>query len=453
MAQFISHDGLDTNGVRAEVSVETGVGKIERLTPSPSGTNVSLVIRTPGLKHPQPAWVKADDPVYPEVQKAYDEQADFQYRIESQRKPKIDRTTPIAVLRETMEIAKENTNKILASINGHPTKEAVTNPDEDPAPGGRIPAGAVVKQEAPAPEQQNNASRGNFVNRSNQKAEEAPPYAEYNNDGTYNYGNYAAQGVFGAEIFVRKTLATQKLPTDRDTVHGYVIAILNIVDKLQAYLTKKPTNRMAGSHTRVRALVYETIEFFHPFPADPADPADRVAWVSSVGRLAQERIQLVTSVIHPVQVESNNQQAQQKVQNAALEPQKAPPAAVEHPAVTEQDVEAAMPVEAPVEAISSAGDNMLSTAKSAVQLFPKTDISGNGEEKAGKEEADTFRELCGEVNASTAAIVKLLSYTFGADVKRIYDVPKDIFEDFLHFYIDDEDNFIKALEYVETISG
>lgn len=456
MAQFISHDGQDANGVRAEVSVETGTGKITQLTPSPSGTNVSLVIRTPGLTHPQPAWVKADDPVFPEVQKAYDTQSDIQYRIESQRKPKIDRATPLAELRSSMEIAKINTNKILANINGQATKEAVTNPDEDPAPGGRIPAGPVAAKEAPAPTQQS-TSRGNSSSHANSNTEEAPPFAEYNFDHehSYNYGSYSAQAVFGAELFVRKQLMANNLPTDADTMRNYMTTILDIVSKLQGYLTRKKPNRMASSNTRVRSLVYDTIEHFHPFPVDGINDA----WVTAVGRLTQERIQLVTSVIHPTAVEAPVQtpsapvQEQKQAPVAPVESKKAASAPVEHQAVTEHDVEAAMPVERPVAAESSAGNDMLASAKPAVQLFPQTDISGNGDEKAGKDEADAFRELCEEMNAPTSAIIKLLSYTFGANVKRIYDVPKEVFEEFLDFYLADDENFTKALEYVETISG
>src|SRR5690606_18841845 len=89
---------------------------------------------------PIKGWLSKNDPIYEEVLAAFETGEEIEYRVESQRKDDIDRTIPIQQLRATMEQARENTVLIFAGINGALSSEAVTNPEEDPAPGGRIRA-------------------------------------------------------------------------------------------------------------------------------------------------------------------------------------------------------------------------------------------------------------------------------------------------------------------------
>lgn len=135
---FISLDGIDSAGVRAEVFVQTGTGTVDDLIEK--GNNINVRMRVEGLKHPVQGWTSKSEKIYPMLVEAKESGREVSYRIEAQRKNGIERSLPIAPLRETMELGKENTNMLFVGIDGTLSSEAVTNPAEDPHAGGRIPA-------------------------------------------------------------------------------------------------------------------------------------------------------------------------------------------------------------------------------------------------------------------------------------------------------------------------
>lgn len=135
---FTSLDGTDANGVRAEVHVQTGTGKVKSLVES--GNNVNVFMEVEGLKHPVSGWTSKSENIYPMLVEAHSQGREFTYRIESQRKNGIDRKTPLADLRPNMEVAKENTRNLFVGIDSTYSSEMVTNPAEDPHAGGRVPA-------------------------------------------------------------------------------------------------------------------------------------------------------------------------------------------------------------------------------------------------------------------------------------------------------------------------
>lgn len=135
---FVSYDGPDKEGFRAEVWVEKGVGVITSI--EEKAQTAAVKIRTPKLTHPNIGNIRIDDPLYQEVLKYKDSGQEIPWRIESQRKPSVDRKTPIRELRTSTEVAKENTVRILASLGENFSQEALTNPAEDPDDSGRISA-------------------------------------------------------------------------------------------------------------------------------------------------------------------------------------------------------------------------------------------------------------------------------------------------------------------------
>lgn len=250
---FISYDGPDENGIRAEVWVQTGTGVIVDVDDDHEA-NALVTVKSTNEKvtFPIKGWLSKNDPIYEEVLAAFETGEEIEYRVESQRKDDIDRTIPIQQLRATMEQARENTVLIFAGINGALSSEAVTNPEEDPAPGGRIravdaPARAQVTVVSPvdrvlaelavalvqgADDRTINAWRtlacNAGVNREQVEklvtsvraatsatqgaprpvfAAEAPPYMEYNSDGRQNLGNYAVAGAFAADRVAYRLLA------------------------------------------------------------------------------------------------------------------------------------------------------------------------------------------------------------------------------------------------------
>lgn len=468
MSVFVTHDGPDENGVRAEVWVEKGVGKIVNLT-VPKGVNARLEIKTEGFDHPQYGWTRTDDPLYPKIVEAYESKADIQYRIESQRKREIDRSLPIAPLREDMALAKKNTNKIFAALNGEHTLEAVTDPAEDPAPNGRISAigkaPAAAPAETPQAPQQNN--NGSSAPRRNLEVEEEPPWAEFNSDGTVNFGSYSMQAAVGAELFVRKQLTANGEQPDFNRVLSVAVSLLEIADKLQAYFTGKTRARKKGSHTRVRSVVYDTVENFYPIPATDANHDE---WVKNVGRLSMERLKVIVSIFeqgngrfnnasaaNSGNAPANNSNAKAPVASnqTAPAPQKAEePAKVQEPAPVQEKAPEAHP-EVDVEAARPSGPaptevpDLLASASPAVNIFAPVDISKITGPKATKENIEVFKELVTESEAPFPKVTQLLNHTFG--VTKASEVPDSVFVEFLDHYTADPEEFVTALEYIDTI--
>lgn len=471
--KFVSHDGPDANGVRAEVYVQKGTGMIVSIKPGTTNVTAQVAVKNenPKVKFPIMGWVPVSDPIYPLIQEAFDAQTPIEYRLESQRKNSEPRDTPIGPLRETMDLAREHTTPIFAGINGQLSSEAVTNPAEDPAPGGRIravdtPAPAPAVQQPAQNQNQNQYSQGN----SNGNVTEEPPFKETNSDGSPNYGSYAIQAAVGAESLVRRMLADRNASSD--TVAHYAIVLLAIADKVQSYVTNKKPSRMAGSHTRVRGIVYDTVENFYPIPASHDLDLD---WVAKVGTLSRERFAVVERVATTnfdfASLKSNPvasvQQAPQKelpatqnsqpvapeesapVESAPAEPAVAPVSDPEPTPAQEPAVEETTPARGDLSALSILGGD----SEKAFEIYPQQDISTlSNEAKVTPETMETFKDWVGENSFDLTAIFKLLKYTFGAG--HVASLPEVSFAPFLDFYVGHgEENFAKVLDYAETVSG
>lgn len=147
---FVSYDGADANGVRAEVLVHTGVGEIAAIRTSDTGKGktADVHLRVPGLKHAVHGWVSRDEPIFALLEEAKERGEAIEFRIEFQRKPKIDRSVPITELRKSLDVARESVSALLVGAKPASStsdmslsSEAVTNPAEDATvSGGRISA-------------------------------------------------------------------------------------------------------------------------------------------------------------------------------------------------------------------------------------------------------------------------------------------------------------------------
>jgi hypothetical protein len=472
-SKFVSHDGPDAQGVRAEVYVQKGTGMILSIKPGATNVTAQVAVKNenPKVKFPLMGWVPVNDPIYPLIQEAFDAQTPIEYRFESQRKNSEPRDTPITELRETMDKAREHTTPIFAGINGQLSSEAVTNPAEDPAPGGRIravdtptpaPAAAPAPAAQPAQQYQNQNPQGNGY------VAEEPPFKEFNSDGSINYGSYAIQAAVGAESLVRRLLADRD--ASAETVAHYAIVLLAIADKVQSYATNKKPSRMSGSHTRVRGIVYDTVENFFPIPENHEQDLD---WVAKVGTLSRERFAVIERVAStnfdfaslkgkPASVQQAPQKELQGSQaaNPAVAPAaSAPVAPVEQAAapVSEPEsvptqepvVEETAPAQGDLSALSILGGD----SEKAFELYPQQDISAlSNDQKVTPETMETFKDWVSENSFDLTAIFKLLKFTFGAG--HVASLPEASFASFLDFYVGHgEENFAKVLDYAETVSG
>lgn len=168
MPKFVSYDGVDNHGVRAEVTVHTGTGTVQELNgigkqnEDGSYRNVEVVF------HPDNPLLKrkvyglfdtTSRELWDYLQAALQDKRNVSYRIESQRRNGVDRSMPIADLNPTEQI-----RRILASVDGVFSHEAKTNPAEDPTgdnpsalqqarDGVLVTAGAIPAGQAVSPAQ------------------------------------------------------------------------------------------------------------------------------------------------------------------------------------------------------------------------------------------------------------------------------------------------------------
>lgn len=466
---FTSYDGPDDDGVRAEVHVQRGTGEIKDIAPHENGKVAQIQIRTEGLRFPQKAWINTDTPQYKVIQEAYENRTLIEYRIESQRKLKNDTTkqpiprdTPIAELRSSTEIARENTKTLLVGVNGELTDEHVTHPKEDPSAAGRRPAAdpdeakaaaaQVAQASAPAP--------ANYTQPRGASATEEPPYKEYNSDGTLNLGSYAVQAAVGAELFVRKALIASGVNASEEDIVRYASISLAIADKIQAYVTKKArADRMATSHARVRSLVYDVIDNFLPIPTSHAGDAE---WVSKVGKLTLDRfnasMRIASEPFDLASLSAGNAPA--STQKPAPAPQKEAPAKTEAPSAPVKEEapaeEEVSPLAAPESVEETPEDSEIPTGgllenATSFEIYPPVKIGKvTPDNKMTEATLNTFKEFVTESGADFGKLTKLLQYTFS--VAKASQVPEEPFEDFLDFYIErGPEKFLEALEFADTV--
>lgn len=305
---FISHDAADENGVRAEVLVTKGVGKITELKSSGNTTQAHFI--NDKLKHPIVGWINNEDPILESLTVAFENEIPVEFRVEQQRKAKVDRSEPIKTLRTSMEDAKNNLTKILAGakvLDGESefihSREAVTNPEEDAGSGnGERHSALPKKPNTPVQEVDQPVIR----NRSSTFAREEVQWKEYNTDGRLNIGSTTVSASVSAEHVARKALkkafADNPEKITNESVAWMMNQILQIIDGLQAYAYGNDAmqDRSVQSHVRMRGIVYDTIENYVAF-----DPTVSVKdWVRLVTQYSRNRVRIILqSVAHELNYE------------------------------------------------------------------------------------------------------------------------------------------------------
>lgn len=340
MSAFVSYDGDGT-----EVYVSTATAKVTKIEERTSSVNVHL--EASYLKHPLNGWLNSNEEVLDVLRNSLETGKEVEVRIEAQRKPKVDKTTPIQEIRDGKN-AKTDIIKKIASVNGVFTSEALTNPDDDPDTGkaksalGRTSAPQTTGGNTGGPSADKGTVLGLLKNLSTSRdvtesvldalkaqalisgatvqeiveassvsvqeapalqngfAREAPPFKEYNADGRLNLGGPSVASGVGVFNYVFEKIAkTFEADPDIDTVEYLSALILSIADVLQtgAYGKGFRVDRTAGSHTRARATLFTVIDI-NPLPVAAngkvASPDVVNAWVKKVGAIA--RLNLTTGI-------------------------------------------------------------------------------------------------------------------------------------------------------------
>lgn len=129
------------------------------------------------------------------------------------------------------------------------------------------------------------------------RSREEAVFRKYNSDGTLNLGSSQVISGVSSENFARRILTpvAEALSEEEFTalVEKYASIILAIADNIQvsAYGNSGQADRMAGSHTRIRGVVYDVIEnnFQPPALNKKYTSEDEFNWLAKVGKVAKER--------------------------------------------------------------------------------------------------------------------------------------------------------------------
>lgn len=354
METFTTYDGLDLNNIRAEVYVQKGEGLVTEIKESNKGT-ADVSFKVGNLKFPVHGWVNMDTAIFEEAKKAHETQQTVAFRIESQRKSGVDRTTPIQQLRENMTSAKKNIITILAGLNNVMSSEAVTLSEEDPEPTkmGRVKAqsgtpkpviassgqaidvntllstlNSIIEQNLFTPDVVSNLvaqalsagatveqvrsavySKDREDNSFQAKTSppsfsvEAPSWKGYNSDGRSNLGHATVLASAGVETYVRHYLnnnTTLDFNDGRysDAVQYFSILLLSVADKIQSLLYGSGfrPDRAASSHVKIRGIIFDTVDNYYsiPFSSNNTLTSEDVEqWVKNVGNLAYQRYKTI----------------------------------------------------------------------------------------------------------------------------------------------------------------
>lgn len=271
---FITYDKVDSNGVRAEVKVQSGVGNIDEIKKSKEGKARNIIISAENTEHTLNGWVPVDDPVFTKIQNAYDNKEPVEFRIETTRKRDVNRETPISELTADMSTAKENVFKAFAAVKEEGDKEWTLSPkmrtrmEEDPKDEEFVDPTSISLEEFTGG---SSISKKSSPRMTSNNPIENPPYLTYNPNGEINPGSYAASVPINILSFVISYCTTNNVELSEQEKAVIAKRIIFLTNSLQNFmyngtLTKPMLD--SNSHTRTRAIVFEVIENYYPITKD-----------------------------------------------------------------------------------------------------------------------------------------------------------------------------------------
>lgn len=274
---FISHDGPDENGVRAEIQVVTGYGHVFEIEESEKGNAKKVVFKVENTKYKSTGWAPVDDPVIALVEEAEKNGEPIHFRIEQRRKDTVPRNIPIKELKDTADKARDNTYKSLTAVKREDDTEwtispkAQTNMAEDPK------SGSYSANDYNAEELRAMSNKGSQPAKTWSSIFEAPPYADFNNDGTVNMGSLSVAVPTNIYAFINEYVRDNELEIDERRKLKIVKVILQMCNRAQVEIYDGSITEpvlSAGSHTRARALVFESIKSYYPITEEIANDND-----------------------------------------------------------------------------------------------------------------------------------------------------------------------------------
>lgn len=299
---FITHDGEDQSGVRAEVRVITGYGTIKKNSQGDDEIDdrekaCRYTFEAPNYAFPVYGWVQKNTDVYNRIEQARRDNTPMEYRIEIVRTKGVDRSIPFNKIPERTT----NTHRSLAAIKVDGDDEwvlsnAVTRFDEDPV----YDNGLISAYDHPG-RPQNRTTH----NQQHSPSVEPAPYHTYDRDGNFNQGSFAIQAVLSIYERLRDDVTKKGQNPDRHKLHYVVKQLLIVVNTIQLDMYEgrmtKP-DPTVGSHTRIRAAMFSAMRSY-PFSMDLVTPKPgknpREAfdeWLSTIESETRDTISMAESI-------------------------------------------------------------------------------------------------------------------------------------------------------------
>lgn len=385
--RIVSFDGVDPEGVRAEVSVQVGTGTVTNVELGKNGETAHISFKSTNHKlvRPVKGWIRVNDPLYEVLNAAVGTNEVFEFRIETSRKPGIDRKTNLADLDKTSQ-----TTARLVGINGKLTSEAVTDPREDDVYNTKKTFSAVgtydpdekkateIKPETPT------QGQSDFVPQRPQASAAAKSWRAL----AGSYGDFLS---FVAEKGI-------PVAGDKEGRNGRVLAAVlakDFSDVVNAVVSRKHPDYSGGSSDYsigTRALGYSLIRGVHPLSdVDVFDVESRKAWKNALYFDLADIVSMFDAISSGIDISvSINEGTENPEPETKYEPETAP--------APEPEPE---PEKAPEE-----------NADDFTFPFPFGVVIGDGE-KSTPEDVTNLANLAKDAGVKASDVTNLIRATFG----------------------------------------
>jgi hypothetical protein len=296
------------------------------------------------------------------------------------------------------------------------------------------------------------------------RSREEAVFRKFNSDGTLNLGSSQVISGVSSENFARRILTpvAETLSEEDFTalVEKYASIILAIADNIQvsAYGNSGQADRMAGSHTRIRGVVYDVIENHFQPPAlnKKYTSEDEFNWLAKVGKVAKERFFSAIRISESAFVFASLKAPAQTVVPAEQMGTSATEDANKEAPVVEAPVAEAPVAEAPVEeapvAEAPVADEAPEQEEEDFELFDFT-VTDPSDPAPTVKDINKLKALLKEFAVDEKDINKvgsLLEFSFGTRLAK--EVPAVNLAEFIEFYKENgKENLHAAIRNVDTL--
>lgn len=290
---FVSKDFVEGDVVeRAEVFVVVGRGTVHEVNASGSGKSKQVIIDAGKEYKGRPlyskGWAPTDSDVIKKAEEALEKGEVVDFRIETVRNKGVDRSTPISELKTGMENARENVMHSIATIKLESEEnwtEGIlrTNPKEDKRKTGRTAADLADDElDSGSSKSSNGGSYSGYSN-----SVEPQAWVGRTQSGNVNPGSYhvaALSNIYGFVADWNREHDDVELSTE--TIRRVSKGLLSIANKLQVRVFDgelEAPELDKQSHTRARAIIFETIKNQYPLTKEIAEDTDELkGWLKNL---------------------------------------------------------------------------------------------------------------------------------------------------------------------------